>query len=290
MSPKRSHSPSRVGEKRAKVKIPPRDPSTLISSIQAELVQNTSAVFFTIGGKINLTESCTDTDEKRNPVTIRWDSTSQTVRKVTFPLENTRSAKIRLNQLVDDCDPPTIRLGDRRRKASRLEMPNFSTDYSPEDNHVMEKIMQTLAFSGSGCYQWVRAKLHSLTVYSAPSGNFSPHDTPRSEQQFGTLVVCLPSVHKGGDLKIHHQGQERVYNWGLLSGTHIQWAAFHSDEEDELSEVTEGKRITLTFNLYWVSLSPYSSWSSLSEDLASLAWATKLQDLFKFKDYLYKCM
>ncbi|KAK7739118.1 hypothetical protein SLS53_005754 [Cytospora paraplurivora] len=197
MPPKRSHSSSRIGEKRAKVKVSPRDPSTLISSIQAELVQNTSAVLFTTGGKINLTESCTETDEKRDPVTIRWDSRSQTVRKVTFPLEHTRTAQVRLKELVGDCDPPTIDLEDHHRKASRLDVPNFSTDYSPEDNHVMEKIMQTLEFSGSGCYRWVRAKLHSLKVYSAPSGKFRPHDTPRSEKQFGSLVVCLPNVHKG---------------------------------------------------------------------------------------------
>lgn len=34
---------------------------------------------------------------------------------------------------------------------------------------------------------------------------FKPHvDTPRSELQFGSLVVCLPTAHKGGQLVVQH--------------------------------------------------------------------------------------
>ena len=49
-----------------------------------------------------------------------------------------------------------------------------------------------------GNQRGVRAELYKLNVYSAPSGKFKAHvDTPRSEKQFGSLVVCLPVAHEG---------------------------------------------------------------------------------------------
>lgn len=91
-----------------------------------------------------------------------------------------------------------------------------------------------------------------LQVYSAPSGRFKPHvDTPRSKHQVGTLVVCLPSVHEGGQLVLRHQGRENVFDWSGEKGQDaIQWAAFYSDYEHEVLEVTSGHRLTLTYNLY----------------------------------------
>lgn len=78
-----------------------------------------------------------------------------------------------------------------------------------------------------------------------PSGLFRKHvDTPRSENQVGSLVVCLPSSLKGGNLAVRHHGQEVEFDWSAESGSTIQWAAFYSDC------TTEGGRITLTYNLY----------------------------------------
>lgn len=54
-----------------------------------------------------------------------------------------------------------------------------------------------------------------------------------------------------------------------------------------MKEVTEGNRITLTFNLYWNSLYSDPRGNS-SEDLNSLSWVAELKELFKCKDYLGK--
>lgn len=89
-------------------------------------------------------------------------------------------------------------------------------------------------------------------VYSAPSGRFKPHvDTPRSALQFGSLVVSLPTQYEGGFLKIRHKGEEVVFDWSNAADR-ISWAAFYSDCEHEVFEVTSGHRITLTYNLYAV--------------------------------------
>lgn len=74
-------------------------------------------------------------------------------------------------------------------------------------------------------------------------------DTPRSELQFGSLVVCLPCDHEGGQLVVRHQGQTTTFDWSGSSND-IKWAAFYSDCEHEVLEVTSGHRITLTYNLY----------------------------------------
>jgi hypothetical protein len=89
-------------------------------------------------------------------------------------------------------------------------------------------------------------------VYAAPSGKFKPHvDTPRSKHQVGSLVICLPNVHEGGQLVLRHRGRETVFDWsGEKGATAIQWAAFYSDCEHEVLDVTAGERVTLTYNLY----------------------------------------
>lgn len=91
-----------------------------------------------------------------------------------------------------------------------------------------------------------------LQVYSSPSGKFKAHvDTPRSKHQVGSLVVCLPSVHEGGQLVLRHEGRDIVFDWSGEKGRNaIQWAAFYSDCEHEVLEVTAGHRLTLTYNLY----------------------------------------
>lgn len=61
--------------------------------------------------------------------------------------------------------------------------------------------------------------------------------------------MCLPCEHQGGQLVVRHQGQVQTFDWSG-SSKDIKWAAFYSDCEHEVLEVTSGHRITLTYNLY----------------------------------------
>ena len=60
----------------------------------------------------------------------------------------------------------------------------------------------------------------------------------------------------GGQLAVRHEHDELVFDWSspLAPPDHgpknIQWAAFYSDCEYEVYEVTSGHRLTLTYNLY----------------------------------------
>ena len=94
--------------------------------------------------------------------------------------------------------------------------------------HEIERKIKSITGMG------IRAELYKLNVYSGPSGRFRAHvDTPRSETQIGSLVVCLPSEFEGSVLSVSHQGNTVQFDWSASSPggqqPSIQWAAFYSD-------------------------------------------------------------
>ncbi|KAL9968045.1 hypothetical protein ACROYT_G026371 [Oculina patagonica] len=97
----------------------------------------------------------------------------------------------------------------------------------------------------------VELRFYKLLVYEKGSF-FLPHrDTQKDGNHFGTLVLSLPVKHKGGTLLVRHMGQERSYNLGPGRATaKCQWAAFYTDVEHEIKEITSGNRITLIYHLY----------------------------------------
>lgn len=126
-----------------------------------------------------------------------------------------------------------------------------------------------------------------LQIYSAPSGKFKAHvDTPRSNGQIGSLVVCLPLAHEGGQLQVRHTGREFTFDWGSCTDA-ISWAAFYSDCEHEVLEVTSGHRITLTYNLYAVrGNGTLAGVPSPSLDIAQLPLFRSLLDVYENPHFL----
>ena len=89
-------------------------------------------------------------------------------------------------------------------------------------------------------------------------GFFKPHkDTPRSGTMFASLVVVFPTAHEGGLLKLRHGGNEWTVDPASTmavdntTGPVISYIAFYSDVEHEVTPVTSGHRVTLTWNLYF---------------------------------------
>ncbi|KAF6826138.1 oxidoreductase [Colletotrichum plurivorum] len=120
------------------------------------------------------------------------------------------------------------------------------TNLCPYELGIIDTVRQVLLSSietaeGS---RLIRAELYNINIYSGPSGMFKPHvDTPRSSLQIGSLVVCLPTEHKGGELAVRQNGRSHTFDWGANSEKPlIQWAAFYSDCEHEVFEVKSGHR------------------------------------------------
>ncbi|KAF7574171.1 P4Hc domain containing protein [Pyrenophora tritici-repentis] len=186
------------------------------------------------------------------PVTIRWDA-PHSIEKLTFPSPSDDPV---VQKLVETTQPAGFGfqgkdiMDETYRKASKLDTSEFSINFCPYEVGIIDVIGQALLPRLPNSSQGILAKLYKLNVYQAPSGLFKPHiDTPRSGLQFGSLVVCLPCPHEGGQLVVRHQGQVTVFDWSGPARD-VQWAAFYSDCEHEVLEVTSGYRITLTYNLY----------------------------------------
>ncbi|WP_083889297.1 2OG-Fe(II) oxygenase [Nocardia pneumoniae] len=90
------------------------------------------------------------------------------------------------------------------------------------------------------------AELHSMLVYE-PGQFFQRHqDSEKADGMIGTLVVTLPSAFTGGELVIEQQGT-KVTDQG--SPQELSFVAFYGDCAHEVLPVTDGFRITLTYNL-----------------------------------------
>ncbi|VUC28823.1 unnamed protein product [Clonostachys rosea] len=213
-------------------------------------------------------------DEPRtsDPITIRWDvanpggkkgHSNNACDKITLPLAP--KSKNDIQRLLDGTEPATFGRGgedvydEAYRKALKMETTAFCSTFDPYSLGIIDTIAQVLLPSivDSSTHRSVRAELYKLNLYTSPSGKFKKHvDTPRSPSQFGSLVVCLPLEHEGGQLKVRHEGREITYDWSTSSvrpdHATIRWAAFYSDCEHEILEVTSGHRLTLTYNLYAV--------------------------------------
>ncbi|WP_406281620.1 2OG-Fe(II) oxygenase [Nocardia sp. NBC_00881] len=90
------------------------------------------------------------------------------------------------------------------------------------------------------------AELHSMLVYEAGQFFQRHQDSEKADGMIGTLVVTLPSAFTGGELVIEQQGM-KVTDQG--SPEELSFVAFYGDCEHEVLPVTDGFRITLTYNL-----------------------------------------
>ncbi|MCJ1285541.1 hypothetical protein MMC26_004882 [Xylographa opegraphella] len=218
------------------------------------------------------------------PIVIRWDCENGT-HKTQFPApintnENNTDDPLcsTTTDLVEECTPTTFgsagedAINEPYWKAVELDSTRFSTNFSPHDSGIIAAISQVLLPSfvrpgqpprgfcpqpdlrtGYACvdHSSLSAELDKFNINPAPSGKCRARvDTLKGRNQFGLLVVCLPSAHQGGELQVRHLGDQISYHWSNDNASTISWAAFSSDCEYEVFEVTSGYRVTLTYNLY----------------------------------------
>lgn len=55
---------------------------------------------------------------------------------------------------------------------------------------------------------------------------------------FGTLVICLPSKHEGGAVRLSHAGKEMVFESDQGSAYRISYMAWYADVTHEVSSDT----------------------------------------------------
>lgn len=178
----------------------PNLPETAVSPLIAMLKDAEATTSFTCGGSIDVsTSSC--------PLALRYDDPHGLTKKIMFEDRQDAGLLLAIEDLVAACGVATFGFQGKDvldleyRNASKLEPAEFSSNFHPCDHGVLDaitKIMLPLHPSAIN----LRAELYKLNIYG-PAGCFKSHvDTPRSETQFGSLVVCLPCAHEGGALII----------------------------------------------------------------------------------------
>ena len=90
---------------------------------------------------------------------------------------------------------------------------------------------------------------HGLLVYG-PGQFFKPHqDTEKHAGMVATLVLVWPSPHIGGELRIRHTLHEVGFASQHVQADALRWFAFYADCRHEVLPVSDGTRVTLTFDL-----------------------------------------
>uniref|UniRef100_A0A383VSD5 Fe2OG dioxygenase domain-containing protein n=1 Tax=Tetradesmus obliquus TaxID=3088 RepID=A0A383VSD5_TETOB len=121
------------------------------------------------------------------------------------------------------------------RTAAEIKAAQLALNKALPPPEVLDEVRALLQPSATS----VVAELDKLNIYG-PGGFFKPHyDTPRSQDHFGTLIICLPSPFKGGQLLLRHVDHNssaapstRTYDWSASADAApqgLQWAAFYAD-------------------------------------------------------------
>jgi hypothetical protein len=104
--------------------------------------------------------------------------------------------------------------------------------------------------AGLGCDDaTVTADLYKLLVYDRGGFFLAHRDTEKTDGMFGTLVVTLPSMYRGGALRIRHAGREVTIDSNAADPSELSYVAFYADCEHEALPVREGNRVCLVYNL-----------------------------------------
>ncbi len=95
----------------------------------------------------------------------------------------------------------------------------------------------------------VSAELYKLLVYDTGSFFVSHRDTEKADGMFATLIIVLPSVYSGGELRVRHKQEDITLDLCGHEPEEICFAAFYADCVHEVLPVTDGCRLTLVYNL-----------------------------------------
>ncbi|KAF2870750.1 hypothetical protein BDV95DRAFT_607885 [Massariosphaeria phaeospora] len=126
--------------------------------------------------------------------------------------------------------------------ARELEINNPSWQKSLDAiaKNIAEKISVDPAQPG------FHVELYKMLLYEK-GAMFKPHrDTEKVPGMFGTLVVCLPCPHTGGDVRLQHHGRSTVLQTSSRVSSILWW---YSDVHHEVLPIESGYRWVLTYNL-----------------------------------------
>ena len=122
----------------------------------------------------------------------------------------------------------------------------------------------------------IRANLDKLLIYEEGQFFSTHQDSEKENNMLATLVIVLPSPHKGGALIVSHCGESKKYITKDFSK--LNFFGHYSDCHHKIKKVTKGYRIALTYQII-VEVSKKLSIQESSFELEALTDA--IQSYFK---------
>ncbi len=121
-----------------------------------------------------------------------------------------------------------------------------TASWNQELNAVVELLKKDLGLPETVKLQ---PNLHNLLIYE-PGQFFNYHqDSEKLDGMVATLVIILPSAHKGGALIIDHKGTKKQFQSSRFPIDKLTLIAFYADCHHEVKVLKEGYRLALTYNL-----------------------------------------
>lgn len=171
------------------------------------------------------------------------------VGRIGFPLSTDQAKKI-----IKQCSQAPYGKGEKTivdtkvRSTWQLE-PEQVQLKNPEWDVKIEQAVKNIQEQFGLDKRKISSVLYKCLLYE--KGDFFDvhRDSEKEENMFATLVVVLPSDHKGGELLIYHDGQTEKFSSYQNSLYNIQYAAFYADCNHEVKPITDGYRLCLIYNL-----------------------------------------
>jgi hypothetical protein len=127
------------------------------------------------------------------------------------------------------------------------------------------------ATSALGVRVPARAEIYKMLLYEEGAFFKAHKDTEKVPGMFGTMVVCLPSHHEGGEVWLSHAGKTTALDTSTTSQFDLTTLAWYSDVTHEVKPLTSGYRLVLTYNLVQDNLLQKQAASLLTKNRERLA-------------------
>lgn len=196
--------------------------------------------------------------------------------EVSFPL-NEKQAKeiIRIAHKAPFGMGSSTIIDESVRKTWEIDAGNFRIS-NPSWTKLLDRIIKkTKENLGLEDYH-IEANTYKLLVYEE-GGFFLPHkDSEKEKGMFGTLIISLPSIHKGGELIIEFGNEREIVCFE--NKYDINFTAFYADCDHEIKPLLSGYRMCIVYNLIQHKTGKIIQPPSIYKD------AEKLSQLFTQKD------
>lgn len=134
------------------------------------------------------------------------------------------------------------------RKVWQISAKNFEIS-NQEWLYLLERSVEKIGIQLGLSDCKINFEPYKLLVYEEGSFFISHRDTEKIPNMFATLVINLPSEHRGGELIVGHGGKSNSYFFENNDGLHPDFVSFYADCYHEVKPVTQGYRICLIYNL-----------------------------------------